>query len=137
MNTRLLPLALVALSLGLPSLSANPRPSPETTPTGDYDVVKVNFGPGASSARVRAQLGRPDATLGPDLWIYWNFGNPHPYRANPEHDTLVVAFERNRVVAVKIADGQAVRRLLASAGPGPAIALRSGRAERDSSSPAR
>jgi hypothetical protein len=65
-----------------------------------------------SPATVRADLGEPDAKLGPLVWIYWNFG---PKRDNPETDTLVIAFKNDRVLTVKITDGRVMRQLLAQA----------------------
>ena len=46
--------------------------------------------PGPSSAQVLANLGPPDAKLGPLVWIDWKFG---PKRDCPETDTLVIAFK--------------------------------------------
>jgi len=73
----------------------------------------LNLAPGSSPATVRQALGLPSAMLGSDLWIYWNFAEPNRNAANPEFDTLVIAFTDGRVTAVKITDGRVVRQLLA------------------------
>ena len=75
----------------------------------------LNVAPGSSPAAVRSVLGAPSATLGADLWIYWNFAAPNPNAANPAFDTLVIAFADGRVTAVKITDARVVRQLLAEA----------------------
>ncbi|MBI5768078.1 MAG: hypothetical protein HZA93_09800 [Verrucomicrobia bacterium] len=81
----------------------------------EFKPFTLELPPGSSPAAARKILGAPHATLGADLWVYWNFGAPNPNHANPEFDTLVVAFARERVVAVKITDGRVVRQLLAQA----------------------
>ena len=72
----------------------------------------LNLAPGSSPETVRKTLGAPAATLGKDLWIYFEFSKPNPNVANPAFDTLVVAFTDGRVTAVKITDGRVVRQLL-------------------------
>jgi len=69
--------------------------------------------PGSSSVVVQKTLGVPSAKMGQDLWVYFNFTHGNPNAVTPAFDTLVVAFENNRVVAVKVTDGRVVRQLLA------------------------
>ncbi|MDO8542085.1 MAG: hypothetical protein Q7S40_16735 [Opitutaceae bacterium] len=69
--------------------------------------------PGSSSESVRKTLGVPSATLGKDLWVYFEFSQANPNAENPEFDTLVIAFTDGRVTDVKITDGRVVRKLLA------------------------
>ena len=80
--------------------------------TAEFKPFTLNLRPGSSPDAARAALGTPDATLGPWIWIYWNFG---PNRENPRFDTLVVAFDNDRVFTVKITDGRVVRQALAQA----------------------
>lgn len=102
MNSILLRSLVLAATL-VASAFATPRFRPF-----DLDLV-----PGASPEVVRKTLGVPSATMGPELWVYFEFSKSNPNAANPAFDTLVIAFERNRVIAVKITDGRVVRRLLA------------------------
>jgi hypothetical protein len=102
-------LAATALATFIPVSFAAISSAAEFTP------FTLNLKPGSSSATVRTVLGVPDATLGPDLWIYLSLGAQNPNRDNPEFDTLVVAFTNDRVTAVKITDGRVVRQLLAQA----------------------
>jgi hypothetical protein len=113
MKTRsLLVLAVATLAtFGLPASSSLFAAAPASA----FKPFILELPPGAAPAVARRILGAPHATLGPDLWIYWDFDAPNPNRANPEFDTLVVAFEHERVVAVKITDGRVVRQLLAQA----------------------
>jgi hypothetical protein len=83
--------------------------------TADFQPFTLKLKPGSSPAEALRALGKPHAMMGSDLWIYWNFGDPNPNSANPEFDTLVVAFTNGRVTDVKITDGRVVRRLLAQA----------------------
>jgi hypothetical protein len=78
----------------------------------DFQPFILHLPPGSSPASARKILGAPDAFLRPDIWIYWNFG---PNADNPAVDTLIVAFEQDRVVAVKTTDGRVLRQLLAQA----------------------
>ena len=73
----------------------------------------LNLASGSSPATVQKVLGAPSAVLGPDLWVYADFTKSNPNAANPEFDTLVVAFTNGRVTAVKITDGRVVRQMLA------------------------
>jgi hypothetical protein len=86
------------------------RSAPAATP---FRPFILNLAPGSSPAAVLAVLGLPSAMLRRDLWIYQNFAHPNPNAANPEFDTLVVAFTDGRVTAVKITDGRIIRQLLA------------------------
>lgn len=104
--------AVAALATFLPPALSAPAAESKAP---EFKPFILELPPGASSAVARRILGAPQATLGSDLWIYWNFGAPNPNRANPEFDTLVVAFEQERVIAVKITDGRVVRQLLAQA----------------------
>jgi hypothetical protein len=81
--------------------------------TDSFRPFVLNLAPGSSPDTVRKTLGVPSATMGKDLWVYFEFAKPNPNVANPEFDTLVVAFTDSRVTAVKITDGRVVRRLLA------------------------
>lgn len=69
--------------------------------------------PGSSPAAVQKKLGAPTAMLRSDLWVYADFAKSNPNAANPEFDTLVIAFTDGKVTAVKITDGRVVRQLLA------------------------
>ena len=117
--------ALLSFVTGHSSLSAASSQPATASAATEFKSFILNLKPGSSSAEVRSALGPPHATLGADLWIYWNFGAPNPNGANPAYDTLVIAFERNRVSAVKITDGRAVRQLLAAAQNQPVVASNS------------
>lgn len=102
---------LVPLLLAAPAVGAD-RSFP---PPSSFESFVLELPPGSSPAAVQKVLGAPAATLGTDLWIYWNFTGPNPNAGNPAYDTLVVAFSKGRVSDVKITDGRTVRRLLAEA----------------------
>lgn len=78
-----------------------------------FRSFELALSPGASPEVVRNTLGAPSATMGPELWVYFEFSKSNPNAANPAFDTLVIAFAHNRVIAVKVTDGRVVRRLLA------------------------
>ena len=80
----------------------------------------LNLAPGSSAEAVQKTLGLPSATLGQDLWVYFEFTKSNPNAADPKFDTLVVAVTDGRVAAVKITDGRVVRQLLAQQKAGPA-----------------
>ena len=69
--------------------------------------------PGSSPETVQKVLGNPSATMGKDLWVYFEFAESNPNVENPEFDTLVIAFTDGKVTDVKITDGRVVRKLLA------------------------
>lgn len=89
---------------------------------------------GMNRETVRAMLGAPSAWLSPDVWVYFDFQARRPAAlrvniANPEnHDTLVVAFTKDRVALIRLCDGGPVRGFLAQQGKGkraaPAIAAK-------------
>lgn len=116
--TLLLAVALCAMSSPVASFAA-------ASSAAEFRPFVLALRPGSTPAETRQALGAPHATLGPDLWIYWNFGDPNPNAANPAYDTLVVAFADDRVTAVKTTDGRVVRQLLeqaARAGKNTAVA---------------
>ena len=80
----------------------------------------LNLAPGSSPEVVKRTLGVPSAVLGKDVWVYFNFAKANPNAANPEFDTLVIAFTDGRVTAVKITDERVVRQLLAQQKAQPA-----------------
>lgn len=122
MKTLLLPALLLSFAAGHSSLAAAASRPAAVSSAAEFKPFVLNLKPGSTPAEVRSKLGAPHAMLGTDLWIYWNYGAPNPNSANPAFDTLVVAFTDNRVTAVKITDGRAVRQLLANAQPAPVVA---------------
>ena len=102
MKTKLLRSLVLTAALAVCSFASEP-----------FRPFVLNVTPGSSPAAVQKALGVPSAMLGKDLWVYFDFSKPNPNAANPEFDTLVVAFTDGRVTAVKITDGRVVRQLLA------------------------
>ena len=93
---------VLAAALSTPAFAAAP-----------FRPFVLNLAPGSSPATVQKVLGAPSAMLGRDLWVYADFTKSNPNAANPEFDTLVIAFENGRMTAVKITDGRVVRQLVA------------------------
>lgn len=58
------------------------------------------------------QFGKPDATLSPDIWVYWDFhpvGRPH----GDQIDTLLLTFANNKVTRIRVTERTLVETLLA------------------------
>jgi hypothetical protein len=101
MKTSLLPSLVLAVTLVASAFAAVP-----------FRSFELALPPGSSPDVVRKALGEPSATMGPELWVYFQFAKS-PNASNPAYDTLVIAFEQKRVIAVKVTDGRVVRQLLA------------------------
>lgn len=65
-------------------------------------------------------LGRPGERLTPDFWVYWRYHTAEDAAANGGHDTLVVAFARGHVSAMKLVQGDILRTRLAGGWRPPA-----------------
>lgn len=72
---------------------------------------------GMSRAAVTEELGAPAASVGPDVWVYWDFrakGRPGGER----WDTLLVVFEQGRVSRIRLTEQAPVVALLKKLGEG-------------------
>ena len=80
---------------------------PIEEPPGGFTLGVRN---GDTREAVGLKLGRPDWAIGPSLWVY-----QRNVRAalGGKLDTLVIAFERDRVSAMRLLDGEILRAALA------------------------
>lgn len=67
---------------------------------------------GDSRDAVLTACGRPDATVGADVWIYRNCQSFGKLPAGLKYDTLLVAFAGHRVNRLKLVNGEDLRAYL-------------------------
>jgi hypothetical protein len=75
--------------------------------------ISRKFGVGAKRGHVMEVIGLPDARVSTDLWIYYHYDGAREKSKGTECDTLIVQFKKDRVVAMKLTSGSALRDLLA------------------------
>ena len=69
------------------------------------------------SRGAEAHARRAGLRIGEEFWIYWDC-RVTPQENNPnDYDALVLEFHGDIVVAMKISDGNLIRRALADSGP--------------------
>jgi len=71
------------------------------------------FGLGATRRNVVEVAGLPDARVSGDIWIYYRCEIALGNSGAKNCDTLVIGFKQDRVVAMKLTDGNVLRDLLA------------------------
>lgn len=121
MNTRisLLTLLLAAGCILPPPLHAGPR-----APGAAFSVTKVlRSGEtivkiGTAESTVWHFLGFPDRKLGDNVHIYNGFKGNLPEAQDKGCDTLVITFEQDRVVDIKLINPKGVRVLVAASNRG-------------------
>lgn len=106
-------LTLAAVSLAFASESDRSLNSS----TSEYDMLERMFAPirlsrGMTPQAVRDTLGQPDATLAPNVWVYWDFKPKDAPRAG-KTDTLLLIFAENRVQRLRLVDSRPVRAIIA------------------------
>jgi hypothetical protein len=99
-------LSTSAIAKPEPIIGSRIHPSDEPAPT-------IAFKVGADRQTVLHVLGLPNERVGDYLWIYRDFKINREVAAAKGCDTLVVAFQRDRVVATKLTDGDVLRATLA------------------------
>jgi hypothetical protein len=84
-------------------------PRDELVPLSDIRHIKV----GMTSKDVLASMrGKPDETMTPQVWIYWNFqGLKRP--ADMKQPATLVFFTNGRVTDIRYSEGALVRKTLA------------------------
>lgn len=125
MNARPASLLLVVLTAALASLAAaasNPK-GVNASPilAGPPEAM---YGRGTPRGQVLKVLGEPSARLGANVWVYFHFRADDP-TVDPKLDTLVLAFERDKVIGLRLSDDATMRRIVAQRAPklaGPVVA---------------
>jgi hypothetical protein len=103
--------ALIPSSLAADRASATAYSVSEVNPTsrGNDTITR-----GASQAFVWLTMGQPFRKISPDIWLYHGF-QANLDAANEEGcDTLVVTFEKDRVVDLKLVNPRAITILAAN-----------------------
>ena len=72
-----------------------------------------HFGLGAARRTVVAIAGLPDERIGDSIWIYHRCSLSRDHPKTRGFDVMVVVFNADRVAAMKLTDGRALRNLLA------------------------
>jgi hypothetical protein len=112
MKTKLVRSFLVIASLTASAFAV----APESTALDDPLVplrIFSHVNKGMSPTEVQRMIGVADATVGREIWIYWNFDADNV--ATPRGwDTLVIQFTDGRVSTLRLAPNQSVRALLAT-----------------------
>jgi hypothetical protein len=70
------------------------------------------FPRGTARAVVVRELGEPPATLGNDLWIYWDFRGGSRTGVDRAVNTLVMFFMADKVISLKLAEADVIREVL-------------------------
>ncbi|MBM3855426.1 MAG: hypothetical protein FJ399_20110 [Verrucomicrobia bacterium] len=86
-------------------------PSPELAYLAHL-LAPARIARGMSPAEVQASIGAPNATLAPNVWVYWNF-KAKDTPGGDRCDTALVVFAHNRVDRVKLCEGAPVRAFIA------------------------
>ena len=123
MNTRISLLSLLLAATGgflTPTLQASTRgpgaafPVSQVLRSGET-IVRV----GDAESSVTYNLGTPARKLGDDVYVFNGFKANLPEARDKGCDTLVITFERNRVVDIKMINPRGVRMLIAASNRGP------------------
>ncbi|MEO7411742.1 MAG: hypothetical protein ABIZ81_00165 [Opitutaceae bacterium] len=104
---------VLSAALLAPAFAIQPSPlavSEALVPLNSNPVVSK----GMSRETVDFMLGKPDARLSADVWVYWNFkakGVP----GGDAGDTLIVKFTDDRVTLLRLSRSEPVRAFIAQA----------------------
>jgi len=75
--------------------------------------IYQKFALGATRRSVVEVVGLPDARASGAIWIYHHSGTLQESSNAKNYDTLVIVFKQDRVVAMKLTDGNVLRDLMA------------------------
>lgn len=82
-------------------------------PTQDVTSASGMFGIGAERHTVVDLIGLPDHRMGDALWVYYGFKTANDEPRTAGFDAAVIAFERDRVVAIRLTDSSVLRDFIA------------------------
>jgi hypothetical protein len=95
----------VAANMPLSSLVEHSPPSLREDDAPLFEPRHVGFGMTPEVVR-EAMHGKPDVTLSPEIWVYWNFRSG--LVGAEKFDALVVTFVRGRVKEYRLVERKAV-----------------------------
>lgn len=90
-----------------------------TQPFDEVPDTSLNGGrwmqlhPGNHREAVINQLGLPDSSLSPDLWVYPRAQSPNAADRRRGYDTLLVVFKGDHVSHLRLVNGSRVQEILA------------------------
>lgn len=112
MKTKLVCSFLVISSIAATAFAVTPVPAPLDDPLIPLRIFS-RVDKGMSPTEVQRMIGVADATVGREVWIYWNFDADNV--ATPQGcDTLVIGFKDGRVNVLRMTPPQPIRALLAA-----------------------
>jgi hypothetical protein len=106
-------LAAVAFVAAAPTLTAGPRPVTASATPPPEGGPRPLVACGTSKDTVLAKLGMPSQVVGPALWVYREFHTDHQEASQRGYDTLLVVFAENRVVMMRVVNGEQLDAMLA------------------------
>lgn len=59
-------------------------------------------------------VGMPDQKLSPDVWIYWDCKSNNPADSERGFDTMVLRFEKDRLIQMRLVEGRAIKAFIAA-----------------------
>lgn len=95
-----------SLSCASAAGSAMARPAGQAGPWTPTNVRN------ATRTQVREVLGAPGHVFNENVWVYFDY-RAENVATTPGLDTLVVVFDREEVIGMKLADGRLIRELIA------------------------
>lgn len=111
MKTKLVRSFLVVASLSATAFAVTPLTTALDDPLVPLRILS-RVDKGMSRTEVERMIGVADATVGREVWVYWNFDAENV--ATPRGcDTLVIGFKDDRVSVMRMTSSQPVRALVA------------------------
>jgi hypothetical protein len=107
---------VIVVSAGFIAGSAGFAAAPVVAPAErSADIGHVpEFARGTPKETIATRLGMPSQVFGPTLWIYREFFTRFRDADRRGYDTLVVIFADNRVVTMRVVNGEELDALLAA-----------------------